>query len=109
MSTHSPESRSHSPEGSTEKRPSKKRKVLSCFACRNRKMKCDRVYPVCGRCSRTGRADQCTYDPRLLEELTTVNDHHPEDAAALHSNPNPMQSALAADTLSWRLRTQQRR
>jgi hypothetical protein len=36
-------------------------------------MKCDRVYPVCGRCSKTGRADQCSYDPRLLEEAQVQN------------------------------------
>lgn len=66
-----PDSRDNSPdhEGSPGgKRTSKKRKVLSCYACRSRKMKCDRVYPVCGRCQSTGRADQCTYDPRLLED-----------------------------------------
>lgn len=78
MSTRSPDadSRENSPDhdGSPGgKRASKKRKVLSCFACRNRKMKCDRIYPVCGRCQKTGRADQCTYDPRLLEDLTGNN------------------------------------
>jgi hypothetical protein len=78
------DSRENSPdhEGSPGgKRSSKKRKVLSCYACRNRKMKCDRVYPVCGRCKKTGRADQCTYDSRLLEEGTgshgvNTNAHH---------------------------------
>jgi len=65
-------------------------------------MKCDRVYPVCGRCARTGRADQCTYDPRLLEELN-VNDHSAvnEDATQNISS--------SSDSLAWRLRTQQRR
>jgi hypothetical protein len=72
------ESRENTPDqdGSPEeRRTSKKRKVLSCYACRSRKMKCDRVYPVCGRCQKTGRADQCTYDPRLLGDhgdMTTV-------------------------------------
>jgi hypothetical protein len=37
-------------------------------------MKCDRVYPVCGRCQKTGRAAQCTYDPRLLEESYMTGD-----------------------------------
>lgn len=77
MSTRSADSRDHSPDapdGSAEKRASKKRKVLSCYACRNRKMKCDRVYPVCGRCQKTGRAAQCTYDPRLLEESSITGD-----------------------------------
>lgn len=46
MSTRSAESRDNSPENDAdapEKRASKKRKVLSCYACRNRKMKCDRI------------------------------------------------------------------
>lgn len=65
-----PDSRENSPDqdDTADKRTSKKRKVLSCYACRSRKMKCDRVYPVCGRCQKTGRADHCSYDPRLLEE-----------------------------------------
>ena len=60
-----------SPEGNhgpSQQRTSKKRKVLSCYACRDRKLKCDRVFPVCGRCQKTGRRNECTYDPRLLEE-----------------------------------------
>lgn len=72
MSTKSaePESRDNSldRDEAAERRTSKKRKVLSCYACRSRKMKCDRVYPVCGRCQKNDRADQCSYDPRLLEE-----------------------------------------
>lgn len=65
-----PDSGKHSPDqdDTADKRTSKKRKVLSCYACRSRKMKCDRVYPVCGRCQKTGRTDHCSYDPRLLEE-----------------------------------------
>ncbi|KAF2112259.1 hypothetical protein BDV96DRAFT_614211 [Lophiotrema nucula] len=82
MSTRSAESRSHSPDGDAEQRTSKKRKVLSCYACRNRKMKCDRVYPVCGRCQRTGRADQCTYDPRLIEDLQINGDTHLDGATS---------------------------
>jgi len=56
-------------DGPRQRPVSKKRKVLSCYACRDRKMRCDRLYPVCGRCEKTGRASQCTYDPRLIEEF----------------------------------------
>lgn len=102
-------SRSNSPDGSPEKRPSKKRKVLSCYACRDRKMKCDRVYPVCGRCTRTGRTDQCTYDPRLLEDLYG-NPRHSEDGAPRFSSQNQtLQSNLSTESLTWNLRTQNRR
>ena len=40
----------------------RRRKVLSCFTCRRRKLRCDREYPSCARCRRAGCADSCTYD-----------------------------------------------
>lgn len=110
------ESRENSPEaldGSSEKRASKKRKVLSCYACRNRKMKCDRVYPVCGRCQKMGRADQCTYDPRLLEESHSNDGVHVEGAGAsftLRENVhNTTQVHTSSEELRWKLRVQERR
>ncbi|KAF2649583.1 hypothetical protein K491DRAFT_610463 [Lophiostoma macrostomum CBS 122681] len=118
MSTRSAESRENSPDqdDSLEKRVSKKRKVLSCYACRNRKMKCDRIYPVCGRCQKTGRADQCTYDPRLIEDLHVNGDGHANGGPApphMHDiNHNHAFAALPAppaDSLSWQLRAQERR
>ncbi|KAJ8117971.1 hypothetical protein OPT61_g955 [Boeremia exigua] len=118
MSTRSaePESGDNSPthDDTLEKRASKKRKVLSCYACRSRKMKCDRVYPVCGRCQKTGRADQCSYDPRLLEAaqlqpgqpLTTNN-----PMAVMHDSGFNEDYAKdePSETLNWKLRTQERR
>lgn len=119
MSARTPdaESRDNSPEPDDSpggKRTSKKRKVLSCYACRNRKMKCDRVYPVCGRCQKTGRADQCTYDPRLLEDLTGNNGvhmdghvaglAHPENTTQEHSH-----NVSSLDALRWRSRAQEAR
>lgn len=120
MSTKSPnlESRDNSPdhEDTPEKRTSKKRKVLSCYACRSRKMKCDRVYPVCGRCRRTGRVDQCSYDPRLLEEAH-VQPGQPLTASAtntiftMHDRGVNEEYARdeASDALRWKLRMQERR
>jgi hypothetical protein len=116
MSNKSAESRDNSPDGTPEKRASKKRKVLSCYACRNRKMKCDRVYPVCGRCQRTGRADQCTYDPRLLDDLTVNGDGgHVEGSAtsfAPHENTingGASSANVSSDALSWEVKVQKRR
>lgn len=112
------ESRDNSPEHdeSAERRTSKKRKVLSCFACRNRKMKCDRVYPVCGRCQKTGRADQCSYDPRLLEEAQGQNGQPltadaPNTMFAMHDGEGNEGSARdnASDALRWKMRVQERR
>ncbi len=36
--------------------------IMSCNACRDRKLKCDRNKPSCGKCLRTGR--ECTYPER---------------------------------------------
>lgn len=112
-----PESRENSPEGqegSAEKRASKKRKVLSCYACRNRKMKCDRVYPVCGRCQKTGRADRCTYDPRLLEESHVNSSANLDDGPASFALPENGSHGLtytntAPDELRLKVRLQGRR
>ncbi|KAG9196640.1 hypothetical protein G6011_01761 [Alternaria panax] len=92
---------------SSHQRTSKKRKVLSCYACRNRKMKCDRVFPVCGRCQKTGRGHECTYDPRLLEEFRSdagAASMAPTERAA-DSNP----PSDTPDVLQWKLRMQERR
>ncbi|KAF2624434.1 C6 zinc finger domain-containing protein [Macroventuria anomochaeta] len=120
MSTKSaePESRDNSPDhyDTTEKRISKKRKVLSCYACRSRKMKCDRVYPVCSRCQKTGRADQCSYDPRLLEEAQVqIGQPLTGDANntmfTMHDNGVNEDFAKegSSDALCWKVRMQERR
>ena len=102
------ESRDNSPDASADKPASKKRKVLSCYACRSRKMKCDRIYPVCGRCQKTGRADQCTYDPRLLEELP-VNGSGQANGPPSYALPDYESAPGSSDALTWKLRTQERR
>lgn len=116
---HGNESREESPEfedGAADKRTSKKRKVLSCFPCRNRKMKCDRVYPVCGRCKKTGRADQCNYDPRLLEDSHANSDTHhdlsmmPLGGSGPHNNPtNGTPENAPYNDLQWKIRVQERK
>ena len=53
----------------------RKRDILSCLACRQRKLKCDRGYPSCSRCVKGSNASSCTYqtvpgnDDRHQEEL----------------------------------------
>ena len=44
----------------------RKRKALSCYDCRRRKLRCDRELPTCGRCSKAGHADTCSYDERSI-------------------------------------------
>jgi hypothetical protein len=47
----------------------RRRKALSCFDCRRRKLKCDREYPVCGRCRKGDIAASCTYETRAGESI----------------------------------------
>lgn len=105
MSTRSADadSRENSPDHEASpggRRVSKKRKVLSCYACRDRKMKCDRVYPVCGRCQKTGRSNQCTYDPRLLDDLMGKNGEQTgrQNPIALHPENATRHIALATSS-----------
>lgn len=39
----------------------RKRKTLSCYQCRRRKLKCDREQPSCGRCIEGGYPETCSY------------------------------------------------
>jgi hypothetical protein len=101
-------------DGSPLQRTSKKRKVLSCYACRERKMKCDRVYPVCSRCQKTGRADSCTYDPRLQEDPLVNGDGH-VDGGIARSTPQTIgenafsSTHIPSESIPWKLRDQERR
>jgi hypothetical protein len=75
-------------------------------------MKCDRVYPVCGRCHKTGRADQCTYDPRLLEESYAGGGTDGDGGTSFtlaERHTGAHQPNNNSDALHWRLRTQERR
>ena len=47
----------------------RRRKALSCYDCRRRKLKCDREYPSCGRCRKAGQADSCFYEAGPLEPV----------------------------------------
>ncbi|KAL4935130.1 hypothetical protein BDV06DRAFT_135823 [Aspergillus oleicola] len=46
------------------RRPIRKRnrRALSCYVCRDTKVKCDRVKPTCGRCAALGLTADCTYE-----------------------------------------------
>ena len=55
---------SGSPSQAQQSITRRKRKALSCYDCRRRKLRCDREVPTCGRCSKAGHADTCSYDER---------------------------------------------
>ncbi|KAI5365453.1 hypothetical protein Slin15195_G049910 [Septoria linicola] len=57
--------RTRSPDAGDRDRK-RRRKVLSCYDCRRRKLQCDRALPACGRCTKAGQAANCLY----LEDAT---------------------------------------
>ena len=52
--------------------PNKRRRIaFSCLDCRRRKLKCDRVFPSCSRCQKSGNSESCTYDTEAVESVLT--------------------------------------
>ncbi|KAL4796578.1 hypothetical protein BDV19DRAFT_360636 [Aspergillus venezuelensis] len=49
----------HNPAATSNKQSKLKAPRLTCDTCRERKVRCDRVWPKCGRCVRLGEA--CGY------------------------------------------------
>lgn len=56
-------------------RPRKRRRrTMACMQCRSRKLRCDREYPTCGRCSKSKTPTKCTYEDGFLwQQPTTVS------------------------------------
>jgi hypothetical protein len=59
--------RARSPDESTGGDRKRRRKVLSCYDCRRRKLHCDRVMPACGRCVKAGQESSCVYSEDATE------------------------------------------
>lgn len=62
---HTPVDPHHTSEASHRRAGGGKRKPLSCLACRNHKLRCDRRVP-CGTCTRYNRESQCRLNPAPL-------------------------------------------
>lgn len=86
MSDKRTHSRSPSPADSGEKQQQqkKRRKALSCNECRRRKLKCDRTYPTCTRCQKSGDAELCVYETNPKD----VADSSDQNQAANIERPN---------------------
>jgi Fungal Zn(2)-Cys(6) binuclear cluster domain len=68
MLSHTPPlRRSRSPDDFHPSERKRRRKALSCYDCRRRKLRCDREYPSCSRCQKAGQADSCIYESEPLE------------------------------------------
>ena len=56
-----PTARPHSPDAASGGERKRRRKVLSCYDCRRRKLQCDRAMPACSRCTKADQTANCLY------------------------------------------------
>ena len=68
----------------------RRRKVLSCYDCRRRKLQCDRAMPACGRCVKAGQGSSCVYsedatDPQFRSSKPPVPEQSGPSTADLAS------------------------
>lgn len=70
MSNYDPNQGNQSDASPEETQSSKRRRIaLACLDCRRRKLKCDRNFPACSRCQKSGNAASCIYDPDAVEAI----------------------------------------
>lgn len=67
----------------------RKRKPLSCSLCRRRKLACDREYPSCSRCRKTGNSGSCSYEdpPALSRQNQRRSDVSGQNRPVLAATP----------------------
>ncbi|KAF7619593.1 hypothetical protein AFLA_001218 [Aspergillus flavus NRRL3357] len=74
-------------------RPRRYKAVIACTTCRRRKVKCDGLRPVCGRCQRKRELQRtCTYIAASDHRSSTGNHHH-SSAVVSPQLPTPATSA----------------
>lgn len=61
----------------------RRRKVLSCYDCRRRKLQCDRAMPACGRCTKAGQAASCIY----LDDASDTPTRNVDGAVVSNADP----------------------
>ena len=72
----------HSPNAFESREHKRRRKALSCYDCRRRKLKCDRKFPACSRCVKASLASACTYafdDAEHAAQCSNAADDQQED------------------------------
>lgn len=73
----------------------KRRPPLACIQCYQRKLKCGREFPSCGRCLKAGNAGKCTYRGSSKEYgsgLGVLNDGNPGATGAM---PLPLRTPVS--------------
>jgi len=73
-----------------ETHASKRRRIaFSCLDCRRRKLKCDRIFPSCGRCQKGGHPNACTYDSEAVDTLNQSSGNGIGNTRDLHDGGPP--------------------
>ena len=93
--------RSRSPDDFHPSERKRRRKALSCYDCRRRKLRCDREYPSCSRCQKAGQADSCIYESDPPEPKEHGDGEKPElgaTVAAFETGPRGRTIPTAPNT-----------
>jgi hypothetical protein len=100
------------PDESTGGDRKRRRKVLSCYDCRRRKLQCDRVMPACGRCVKAGQESSCVYSDDATETPFRPSKHteleERSTSTAEHASV-PSSSDTPLNDLPMRVKYQERR
>jgi hypothetical protein len=90
----------------------RRRKVLSCYDCRRRKLQCDRVMPACGRCVKAGQESSCVYSEDATDPLfRSSKPSGPEQSGPLTADPTSAASYpdAAQNDIPAKIKYQERR
>jgi hypothetical protein len=90
----------------------RRRKVLSCYDCRRRKLQRDRVMPACGRCVKAGQESSCVYSEDATDTLFRSSKPPGQEQTGTSTTDHASSSSYPETTLSdlpTKLRYQERR
>ncbi|RAO66923.1 uncharacterized protein BHQ10_002935 [Talaromyces amestolkiae] len=84
-----PESANNTNNSPSETRPRKRRRrTVACTQCRTRKLKCDREYPACSRCLKSGIPDRCKYEDSFVWQQPNTVTASTATASSTTTPPN---------------------
>lgn len=88
------------PEPQAKPPSTKRRKINTCFPCKQRKVKCDRQHPYCGQCQKHRiPAERCVWS----SDMALAPDVHSAATSALssYSKPDASHAPISLGTSDW--------
>ncbi|KAF1919497.1 hypothetical protein BDU57DRAFT_143526 [Ampelomyces quisqualis] len=74
-------------------------KLQACEPCRKGKMRCDHMMPICGRCTKRSKPDQCVYHPAPLTKAPSPhNTNSDQSSSRVNSFGTAYQSPSARES-----------